>query len=67
MTKQLQQTGNLLTYKQTAERLNVSLGTARKLFDDGELVRIKVSTRAVRASEEDVEAFIRRRTANPSK
>lgn len=55
----------LLTYKQIADRLSISLGTARKLFDEGELVRIKVGTRAVRASEEDVEAFIKRRSADP--
>lgn len=67
MNKQVQHTSKLLTYKQIAQRLNVSLGTARKLFDDGDLVRIKVSTRAVRASEEDVEAFIRRRTVSSSK
>ena len=52
----------LLTYRQVANRLNVSLNTARKLFDDGELVRIKVGVRGVRGSEADLEAFISRRT-----
>ena len=53
----------LLTYKQIAARLGISLNTARKLFDDGELRRIRVSTRAVRGSEAELEAFISRRSA----
>lgn len=65
MTTQIHQQ-KLLTYKQIAERLSVSLNTARKLFDDGELRRIKVGTRAVRGCEADVDAFIRRRTSTAS-
>ena len=57
-----QQQPKLLTYKQIAARLGISLNTARKLFDDGELHRIRVSTRAVRGSEAEVDAFIQRRT-----
>jgi excisionase family DNA binding protein len=52
----------LLTYKQIAAILNISLGTARKLFDDGELHRVKVSNRSVRGSKAELEAFIQRRT-----
>ena len=61
-----QQQPKLLTYKQIATRLGISLNTARKLFDDGELHRIKVSTRAVRGSAAEVEAFILRRTHKES-
>lgn len=57
----------LLTYRQIAARLGISLNTARKLFDDGELHRIRVSARAVRGSAAEVEAFILRRTLLASK
>ena len=62
-----QQQPKLLTYRQVATRLGISLNTARKLFDEGELHRIRVSTRAVRGSEAEVEAFIARRTLLASK
>lgn len=52
----------LLTFKQIADRLGVSLGTARKLFDEGELDRVQVGVRAVRGREKDVDAFIKRRS-----
>ncbi len=44
--------------RQLAARLNISLGTARKLVADGHLTAIRVSTRCVRISDTEIESFI---------
>jgi len=52
----------LLTYTQLAKRLNVSLNTARKLVEAGDLPRIVVGMRNVRTSAAAVDAYIERQT-----
>jgi excisionase family DNA binding protein len=44
--------------RQLAARLNISLGTARKLVDDGHLTAIRVGTRCVRISDAEIEGFL---------
>ncbi|QOF77567.1 excisionase family DNA-binding protein [Variovorax sp. 38R] len=44
--------------RQLAARLNISLGTARKLVDDGHLTAIRVGTRCVRISDTEIESFL---------
>jgi excisionase family DNA binding protein len=53
----------LLTRKQVAERLKVSISTIRKYVRNGELKGVQVSTRGDRRfSEEEVASFIKRNT-----
>lgn len=47
----------LLTLKQVAERLSLSLPTIRKYIDQGKLPVVQFS-RAVRVEEKDLEEFI---------
>lgn len=48
----------LITFKQLADRLGVSLNTARKLVDDGHLSTVRVQVRSVRIRASEVEQFI---------
>lgn len=48
----------LLTLKQVAERLSLSLPTMRKYIDQGKLPVVQFS-RAVRVQEKDLEEFIK--------
>lgn len=48
----------LMTFRQLAERLGVSLNTARKLVDDGHLTTVRVQVRSVRIRVTEVEQFI---------
>lgn len=53
--------------RQLAARLNISLGTARKLVDDGHLTAVRVGTRCVRISDAEIESFLAGQKAAASK
>lgn len=46
------------SYKQVAKRLNISLGTLRKLVEEGRLTSVRISTRCVRISDSEVESLL---------
>lgn len=48
----------LLTLKQTAEHLQLSLRQVRRLVDDGRLPVVKISERSPRVRMEDLTAFL---------
>ncbi len=48
----------LLTLKQTAEHLQLSLRQVRRLVDDGRLPVVKISERSPRVRFEDLSAFL---------
>lgn len=50
------------SYQQVANRLNVSLNTARKLVEDGYLTAVRVGKRSVRIRDSEVEQFIARQS-----
>ena len=51
------------SYRQLASRLNISLGTARKLVEDGHLTAIHVGARCVRISDAEIESFLAKQKA----
>lgn len=53
-----QQSDTLLTRKEAAERLKVSLPTVNRMLNDGRLTRYRLSSRIVRVSEASIEALI---------
>ena len=53
--------------RQLAARLNISLGTARKLVDDGHLTAVHVGTRCVRISDAEIESFLASQKAGSAK
>ncbi len=56
--------GRLLDRAETAERLNVSTMTVRRLGAAGALEEIRVSARAIRITEESVERHLAGRRVN---
>jgi len=58
MTEKAGKLTTMSSLPQVARRLNISLGTARKLVDDGHLTRIRLGTRTVRISDLELENFI---------
>ena len=52
----------LSSLRQLAQRLNISLSTARRLVDRGELPAIRFGRRLLRVQEEDIQALVRRWT-----
>ena len=63
----LSSTGGAMTQlsslRQLAQRLNISLSTARRLVDRGELPVIRLGRRLLRVDEEDIQALMRRWTS----
>jgi len=51
-------TTSLLTHREAAERLRVSLSTARRLGTAGQLDRVRISPGAVRIREESVRRLL---------
>jgi len=45
-----------------SQRLGISLSTARRLVDRGELPAVRIGRRLLRIEEEDLQAFLRRCT-----
>lgn len=58
MTQKQKHPTTLSSLRQVAARLGISLGTTRKLVEDGELTAIRLSARCVRISDSEVEAFL---------
>lgn len=52
---------NLLTYKEVAERLSVSIWTVRSWVRKGYLKSLKIGEKTVRVSEADLSEFIKRK------
>lgn len=52
----------LFTIEHAAVQLDVSERTVRRLLDDGELRRVRLSAQGVRIRSDDLAAFITRRT-----
>lgn len=58
MTVKVKPLTTMSSYKQVANRLNISLGTLRKLVEEGRLRSVRLSARCVRISDRDVESFL---------
>jgi excisionase family DNA binding protein len=57
---------SLLTVKQVAEKLNVSVRTVQRMQEDGQIAFVKIG-KCVRMREEHLENWIEKRTVKPKK
>lgn len=56
----------LLTTKEVAEKLNVSISTVKRMQEDGQIAFVKIG-KCVRMREEHLENWIERRTVKAKK
>ena len=63
MTTELEKLTTMSSLRQVARRLNISLGTTRKLVDEGHLTAVRLGLRTVRISDVEVERFIASQSA----